>query len=574
MSHLPINVLSKCELLFLTARLIAIRYGNKFVKRCRNYLHAEEEAVELLVSIESNWVKMETQIEILKRIAGSLDKRLQDMQSQVLSQLEGKLKTASLIIEQMLSEKREIEKTKKDKWKHDDRDFATAIKGLGDMRASKKAKYVIKKSALYQIVDEIEKWQARYDPTWILIMQMSIGDIDESLHEQQKKLEHQQIPLIAAAKGIRDAARAIQDEKVEDRRPIWIDYLDLRPSSIPHSSVQLSTLQDAKESVLIDTMISNPAANVKKTVKEVRNLARVLAEVDPSTFGLLKCRGVIKVAKELSSLGSPSVDFKFILNIPPQLYNPRSLRTVLLSGTSYPLDERLKLAKRLTSSILFVHTVQFVHKNIRPETIIVFQNEYSDIGAPFLAGFEQFRLEDGNTYRAGDDIWEHNLCKSSPYFSVIILTSCLPDRHPSRQGTHPEVDYQMQHDIYSLGVVLLEIGLWASFVLYGQGDSPSAVLSSILGPADLARPRSPLGSASQNKLKLEDIAVRELPGRLGRRYTDVVLLCLRCLDPGSGADQDDKGFGVGPADLTDEDGVVIGVRYIENVLEKMQEITL
>ena len=100
------------------------------------------------------------------------------------------------------------------------------------------------------------------------------------------------------------------------------------------------------------------------------------------------------------------------------------LRTVLLSRTSYPLDERLDLAKRLTSSILFVHTVQFVHKNIRPETIIIFQNEHSHIGAPFLAGFEQFRVEDGNTYRVGDDMWQHNLCKIPPNFPVIMLTSC------------------------------------------------------------------------------------------------------------------------------------------------------
>jgi hypothetical protein len=150
-----------------------------------------------------------------------------------------------------------------------------------------------------------------------------------------------------------------------------------------------------------------------------------------------------------------------------------------------------------------------------------------------------------------------------------MLTSSLPDRHPSRQGTHPEVDYQMQHDIYSLGVVLLEIGLWTSFVLYGpEEESSSPVSNNILEPADLAQPRNSLGSASQNKLKLEDLAAKELPARLGRRYTDIVLLCLRCLDPGSGADQDGKGFGV------DEDGVMIGVRYIENVLEKIQEITM
>jgi hypothetical protein len=347
---------------FPNVRLIAalIRYGNKFVKRCRSYLHAEEEAVELLLAIESNWVKMETQIEILRRIAGCLNTRLQDMQSQVLSQLEGKLKTACLIIEQLMNDKRENGKARGDKWNHNDWDIATVIKGLGDMRATKKAKYVFKKSALYQIVDEIEKWQARYDPTWILIMQMSIGDIDEGLHEQQRRVERQQIPIILAAKGIRDAARATQDKKVKDRGPIWIDDIDLKQSSIPYSSVQLSTLQDPKEMILIDTMISNPAANAKQTLKEVRNLARILAEVDPSTFGLLKCRGVIKVvnSRESPPSGASPMDFKFIFSVPPQLSNPQSLRNILLSGTPYPLDERLNLAKRLTSSTLFVHTVQ------------------------------------------------------------------------------------------------------------------------------------------------------------------------------------------------------------------------
>jgi len=414
-----------------------IRYGNKFAKRCKSYLHAEEEAIELLISIESNWVKMETQIEILKRIAGGLNKRLQDMQSQVLSQLEGKLKTASLIIQQLMNEKSEHEKAKNDKWKHDGRDIATMMKGLENMRVSKKARYVSKQNALYRVVDEIEKWQARYDPTWILIMQMSIGNIDEELNKQEKKPKQDQIPIITAAKGIRDAARAIQDVKVQDQGSIWIhaDVLDLNSTYIANSSVQISTLRDEKEMVLIDTMICNPAANVNSTIKEVRNLGRILAEVDPFTFGLLKCCGVIKVPKASSFTPQPVSDFKFIFNIPHQLSNPRSLRAVLLSGTSYPLEERLELAKKLTNSILFVHTVQFVHKNIRPETIIVFQNEHSDIGAPFLAGFEQFRLEDGNTFLAGDNMWEHNLCNGLFHFP-LDCSDYLDSRSASKSSRH------------------------------------------------------------------------------------------------------------------------------------------
>lgn len=286
------------------------------------------------------------------------------------------------------------------------------------MKPLKKIKYVFKRKELYEIVQDIEKWQARYDPTWILIVQMSIGGIDEELHKEQQKPAREQIPIVIAAQGIRLAHFA----NAVCRTSIWIDDLDLNPSEIAHSPVQFSSLHDEKDAVLIDTMIGKPMG---RTAQEVRNLARILREVDPSTFGLLKCRGAIKVTEEKrSSILDASffdyLDFKLIFNIPPQHSNPRSLRTLLLSGTSYPLDERLDLAKNLTNSILFVHTVQFVHKNIRPETIIVFQNQRSCIGAPFLVGFEQFRKEDGGTRLRGDDEWQQNLCKifffTSPSF--------------------------------------------------------------------------------------------------------------------------------------------------------------
>ncbi|CZR58611.1 uncharacterized protein PAC_08503 [Phialocephala subalpina] len=556
-----------------------LKYGNKFVKRCRSYLRAEQETVELLISIESNWVKMETQIEIIKKIAPSLNVRLQDIQSQILSQLEGKLKTASLIIEQLMTEKRDMEKI----WRHNDRDIVTKMRGLGDMKASKKGTYVAKKNSLNRIVEDIEKWQARYDPTWILIMQMSTGTIDKELQEQEKKPKGEQIPIIVAAKGIRDASKSSRNPTLGNQQSIWIeaDELAIKLEPIPFSSLQVCALEDEKSIALVDTMISNAAANFNSTMRNVRNLARVLAEVDPYTFGLLKCRGVIKVPRESKSALQPIVDYNFVLEIPATLTNPQSLRAILLSGTPYPLDERLDLAKKLTSSILFVHTVQFVHKNVRPETIIVFQDENSEIGAPFLAGFEHFRLEDGHTHLTGDDEWEKNIY-----------------RHPSRQGLYPEISYQMQHDIYSLGVVLLEIGLWASFVVYDpqvDDHTPSPpTRNSILGPTNTIAEVGTLKVAAKSKIaaetktKLEQLAQKELPLRLGRKYTNIVLLCLRVLDTGSDNENDESedGFGVGveekrrspnssePRSMMDEDGVVIGVRYIENVLTKIQEINL
>jgi hypothetical protein len=107
----------------------------------------------------------------------------------------------------------------------------------------------------------------------------------------------------------------------------------------------------------------------------------------------------------------------------------------------------------------------------------------------------------------------------------------------------------MEHDIYSLGVVLLEIGIWRSFASY-----------SVFGPVGLA-------SGAKNKRDLETLAERELPSCMGRKYRDIVLLCLRCLDVESSAG---PSFRV----ATDADGVEIGVSYIENVVERIHEISM
>lgn len=159
------------------------------MSRCKTYLRAEEEAKELLISIESNWIKMETRMEILKKVAPRLDKGLQDMQSQVLSQLEGKLKTASYIIELFKPEKFpriKGTKVKQGEWDHDGGNPETSTTAFSQMKPLTKSRFSMKKETLLEIVDEIEKWQARYDTSWISIMQMAVGGIDEGLRRRRK----------------------------------------------------------------------------------------------------------------------------------------------------------------------------------------------------------------------------------------------------------------------------------------------------------------------------------------------------------------------------------------------------
>lgn len=225
------------------------------------------------------------------------------------------------------------------------------------------------------------------------------------------------------------------------------------------------------------------------------------------------------------------------------LRNPRSLRDILLTPPqNVALNERFSLASLLSRSVFFMHASNFVHKSIRPDNVIVFQDASSHLGRPFLVGFERFRKETTITHRFGDDLWERNLY-----------------RHPQRQGIAPDEDFSMQHDIYSLGVVLLEIGLNSSFTWPKRNDDghiewrPNTDVG-----FDGIPDHDPPSKASSFKRKFVKMARQELPRCMGAKYTQVVVSCLTCLD------RDNEGFG-DESEFEDEDGILVGVRFIEKV---------
>ena len=79
--------------------------------------------------------------------------------------------------------------------------------------------------------------------------------------------------------------------------------------------------------------------------------------------------------------------------------------------------------------------------------------------------------------------------------------------------------YRQMHDIYSLGVVLLEIGTW------------SPVLQSLSSNVRSAGEQIQRGLPSlqlRNKVaaQIRESGKRELPSEMGSNYTQVVLTCL------------------------------------------------
>lgn len=454
---------------------------------------------ERILSVHSCWKRTEIQLKFLRRVTHTLDEDFLVLQGEVLQILESKLKRSG--------------------------------SKLNKIMRGGRFKYARMSDSLDKTIEDLRTWQANFDPSWFLVLRISNKLIDEELSRSDSK----EAPIVIA-RGLRDALK----EDPEKTGSIFLPEDDLRNAhlqAIEFSTAQLMQRSGSETKYLLDSVAGDTEIRNSIQIQDVRGLATKLRSADPLAHGLLRCRGVVK---RLDVSKQYIVSFDFIFRIPESMGEPKGLRGLLMTAdTEHSLSDRFNVARQLARSVSYVHTYGFVHKNVRPETIVVFGRGDLDLGIPFLLGFERSRSAGGRTLRHGDEVWEKNLY-----------------RHPQRQGIKPEEDFVMQHDIYSLGVCLLEIGLWKSLLDFPEsGGTP---VPSPITPAASVCEKNQIRKATLMKESLVQIAKEALPKRMGTKYTQVVVNCLTCLD-GNNADFGDE------SEFNDADGVSVGVRYIEKV---------
>ncbi|KAH7072778.1 HET-s/LopB domain protein [Paraphoma chrysanthemicola] len=521
---------------------LAIKYGKSLIALYSSFKNATTEIGERILLMETNWLRTEKQLDFLKRIWDKLDDDHQAIQLRILRLL-------IINLESAIEEVGKLGHTKK-------KGYAVGSDGKAGPEY-KRWRYAFVKKGLDATIASLEKWQRAFDPTWFLILRMSDALVDVELAKVTHSTPSVSTPAspdasITSAKTIRDSLRP---EDTSTRSSIFLPAEGI--SSSTRTPIQYSTaclLQRGPKNMIyiLDSVQSLPEANPAVQDADVRDLARKLANADPLKFRLLQCRGVVKVLGADKKISS----YDFVFHIPPSLRSPpQSLRKILIDAKpDISLSTRFHIAQQLAQSLSYVHTYGFVHKGIRPETVLIFPNQNGELASLFLLGFEKFRpAQPGRTLRAGDDLWQKELY-----------------RHPRRQGLRPEDEYVMQHDIYSLGVCLLEIGLWQTLVVHHPGSTvintslrelsigDQPIASSLL-PTLKDHNKDKVKNASLVKDCLAVLAKRELPSRMGDKYTDIVTSCLTCLDE-TNADFSDE------SEFKDEDGITIGVRYIEKVI--------
>lgn len=270
--------------------------------------------------------------------------------------------------------------------------------------------------------------------------------------------------------------------------------------------------------------LSGPEPSVLRRFEALVSLLRE-SEVT-AQFRAPKCLGYYQQHATVSE-----VRYGLVFEVPSSVHDsgPLSLRD-LIADRDRPtpsLTPRVRLMRALIESVEKLHAVDWLHKGLRSDNIIFFHGRLGDAGnddrsldlsEPFLTGFDYSRpaasasMSEGPEISLADDLY----------------------RHPNVQGFSADGaaghGFRKQHDIYSLGLILIEIAYWKP-------------LESIIGVGSLK------DLTAKDVLKVRDVLLSQshlesLQSRVGDTIAQVSRTCLEGLaTPGLPNKEPDKTLG-------------------------------
>lgn len=280
--------------------------------------------------------------------------------------------------------------------------------------------------------------------------------------------------------------------------------------------------------------------------EELHKLSAILRAADPLSMHVLRSKGFTPL-----SLDPYNTIYGLVYQLPKGYLAEYSFSPTAVSPSSFPPDQpatlhailsassksgarliaqhslgaRFELARQIATAVFYCHSIGWVHKSISSHNIIVLSRDAtaaaggdaekkrfpSTLGTAFLAGFEYSRRDIDRTTGplTNEDLrdpWRYQIYQ-----------------HPTRQVNQadvvdPEERYQNAHDLYSLGVVLLEIARW----------KPWEVSAEVLM----------MKSAEERRKELLRM-VERVTMVVGERYVRVVRRCLEAVEG------EEEGQGVG-----------------------------
>jgi hypothetical protein len=271
--------------------------------------------------------------------------------------------------------------------------------------------------------------------------------------------------------------------------------------------------------VLIEYAAFDPmyrTTGVPTPLDRLETLLSILSRLadEKSFHGTLKCLGYFEDPKqprfglvfELPSfVYSGAVD----AHKPLDEFRPVTLLSVLQTGSKSqhtsnsatpPLEDRFRLAFTLALTFNKIHGDNFAHKDVNSSNILVFSKN---------------RRQSNNSKALQYALRSPVICSFDLFSEYNIDTNTAPQplniyRHPQDPKCTGEKgkEHGPQFDLYSLGLILLEIGLWVPL-------------------SDLWKPKYTLADFKQ---RIEDVYIRRLASKCGTAYMQAVRDCFWAAD--------------------------------------------
>ncbi|KAF2829602.1 hypothetical protein CC86DRAFT_464137 [Ophiobolus disseminans] len=204
----------------------------------------------------------------------------------------------------------------------------------------------------------------------------------------------------------------------------------------------------AEETVLVEYWCYDASDHsITKLATQAARVSALISEKKDEAFRILPGLGYIQETVRQR--------FGFIYQLPEGIGSQDiyTLAEIIPKVKYVPLEVRKRLASAICQAVLHLHSIGWYHKEIKSANIIIFRrlvpsesdatvDTYYDMENPYVVGFDCSRPSEAETWASED----HSGVKGNLY------------RHPDRWGKPDR--FERQHDIYALGILLLELGSW------------------------------------------------------------------------------------------------------------------
>ena len=382
----------------------------------------------------------------------------------------------------------------------------STVEGMKDLRFHHRLHFgLMGKRSVQDHIKQLEstlKMFHRFVNTTLLFLDG--GEVDRLLRDILTGGEGQE--AIQQLREIRSAIRSRQ----QNRSNINLASIEVNGSydALAGSALSLSNFDYMGGQLIMESKTFRPSDEAELSNEtKVQDLTFALSDIDPTRIpGILRCMGYQVVSKH---------DYHLLYEYPASSSEPMTLRNMLwdsaaLGGPQHPLNERLEVAIHLAKAGLSVHLQGYIHKQIRPESVLLFRSNTQQsgfplhLGTPYLLGFGSARKDTDDSAKMGDTSISHNVY-----------------RHPKRQGEKYSEKYLKIDDLYAFGVVLLEIGVWRSSLSKANELNPKFWVNTTNCPT------------TTYPEVLKGLAKSSVPVVMGVKYYRIVQTCLSVLEDDS-----------------------------------------